>query len=446
MGTLNSRAVSPIVAFNEIDEACLVAMPPELPFNIEIEFTIAGRIQTRRLRAAIQTAMDVHPMASARWLAGGPFDIRNRWQLVGRAEIDPLSIAKPGADVRGTLLGTTILLERTPPFRLSLAHLDGGDRLTMSISHLASDGIGAMRLLRSIARAYAGEAEPPERVDPLKARSLEHHFARPGTSEWLSRMRIAQKALDAWRRPPVHMVPFEARPGSGESVHHVRVPAATTSRLRGRASAAATLNDLLLVGLVSALRSWNHRAGVAPRPSDRIALAVPLNLRPRRWWQDVMANLSVATVVTTPADGRTTDVDLLREIVTQTTKAKADLLAAGLIDLYRLNAGTPAFWKRGISRVLAAMAAPWVMPTAVLSNLGHVDDEISFGRGKEVTEVWFSPPCRAPTALAVGVVRHRGALFMSFRYRRATLSAAGAEAFGEILLGTLTRMAEKRFA
>jgi NRPS condensation-like uncharacterized protein len=436
-----------LVPFNEIDEACLSATEPERPFNIEVEVRLPGRFDVRRLRAALSVTARAHPIARARLAPSAPFDDRNHWQILPRPDVDPLIVVSgersAGEEIRAELLERLIPIEKAPPFRLLLTRSRGGDRLTLVMSHVASDGIGSLRLLRSIALAYSREREPAARVGFLEARSLERHFSRAGSSAWNRRMRAVGGAqLEAWFKPASRLAPVATPERSGTLVHHVRISRRITGWLAKRRSP-ATVNDLLLIALTRAIETWNARAG---RSADKIALVVPVNLRPAEWRREVVANLSLATVVTTRASERADEGELAGAVVRQTAGAKADLACAGFVDLYRIAAGAPNFWKRGVSRLLGATTAARMMPTAILSNLGAELDPVSFGRAGKASELWFSPPYPAPTCLSVGAVTYAGRLLVSLRCSRKLLPPKGLAAFAALLGECLATLATGRQA
>jgi len=427
-----------LVPFNEIDEACLSACTAERPLNIEIETQVPGRLDARQLRAAVSTAARIHPLARARLAPGAPLQLRNHWQVIERLELDPLIVVGDGRSApkaRSGVLDHPLPIENAPPFRLILTRRRRGDRLTLIMSHVASDGIGALRLLRSIARAYAGERDRAVRVGLREARALDRHFTRAGTPAWNRRMQAASRAqLDAWLAPASRVAAVAGAATGGGGVHHVRVPKRAASLL-GEGPGPLTVNDRLLVALTRTIESWNASVGAR---SEKISLLVPLNLRPQAWSREVVANLSLATTVATSASERGDDDALARAIVAQTAAAKEDRASAGFADLYRMTALAPNLWKRAVSRFLGATTARRLMPTAVLSNLGKVEEPLSFGRAGRASDLWFSPPCPMPGCLGVGAVTYADQLFLSLRYARELLSPPAAAAFGKLLRRAIT--------
>jgi NRPS condensation-like uncharacterized protein len=60
-----------------------------------------------------------------------------------------------------------------------------------------------------------------------------------------------------------------------------------TADLLAHRPSSASLNDILLAAVVLAVDRWNAGHGVG---SDRIAVTMPVNTRPRAWFWDVVGN------------------------------------------------------------------------------------------------------------------------------------------------------------
>jgi hypothetical protein len=69
-----------------------------------------------------------------------------------------------------------------------------------------------------------------------------------------------------------------------------------------------------------------------------------------------------------------------------------------------------------------------VVDTAVLSNLGRVENAPRLGDAGPVREIWFSPPGRMPLGASLGAATLDERLFVTLRFRHALFdSAAGAQ-------------------
>lgn len=79
--------------------------------------------------------------------------------------------------------------------------------------------------------------------------------------------------------------------------------------------------------------------------------------------------------------------------------------------------------------------------TALLSDLGRVEDPPSFGDGPgDAVELWFSPPARMPLGVALGTVVVADRLHLVFRSRRAQFDPEAAEGFAQCYLEQLRRV------
>jgi NRPS condensation-like uncharacterized protein len=80
-----------------------------------------------------------------------------------------------------------------------------------------------------------------------------------------------------------------------------------------------------------------------------------------------------------------------------------------------------------------------VVDTAVLSNLGRLDEVPHLGDAGAVRELWFSPPGRMPLGASLGAATLDGRLFLTLRHRHAQFDTAAAEEFlalfRQVLLG-----------
>jgi hypothetical protein len=94
--------------------------------------------------------------------------------------------------------------------------------------------------------------------------------------------------------------------------------------------------------------------------------------------------------------------------------------------------------KRNIARLVTGER---MMPTAILSNLGRLDEGLHFGPGLRAREVWFSPPTRMPMGLAVGSVTAEGRLHLVFRYRHPLFGPAEVAAFADRYVSALGQVA-----
>jgi NRPS condensation-like uncharacterized protein len=403
------------------------------PSTIQIEVRVSGSLDEHGLRKAVDAAINAHPMARAR-KASPRFLLRPaRWEIgmastggdmrSGLCDDDPAA-----ADARADFYSRPVDVGKAPALRLLLAHRPGGDSLLLSANHAVTDGVGALRFLRSVARAYDGRPDPAPDIDPIAARDLEVQFGR--------------SVADRPRRPdppdrpkgPCSLIPPEG-PGEGSGYGFVLVAltAEQVGRLNPRRLAQdATLNDLLLAALHRTLDAWCADRG---QPCDLISILMPVNLRPPEWRNEVVGNLSLGGSVLSTPGHRSSASSLLAAVTRQTRRIKDG-------DDYAAFLEKPPWVRKLLISLLLLRGVPST-DTAVLSNLGRLDELPDFGsEAGRLTEFWFSPPVVMPMGLAVGVAGLHGRLFLTLRYRRSLFGEEAAGRFVDILVGALTAFSE----
>jgi NRPS condensation-like uncharacterized protein len=160
---------------------------------------------------------------------------------------------------------------------------------------------------------------------------------------------------------------------------------------------------------------------------------MPVNLRPPEWRNEVVGNLTLGGITLSTPEQRSTAESLLAAMTVRTRRIKAgDEIAAYL---------ERPIWVRKLLLILVLTRGIRSTNTAVLSNLGRVDDVPDFGaEAGEVTEFWFSPSVRMPTGLAVGAASLKGRLHLTMRHRRALFDDRAARRFWDLFLDSLTEL------
>jgi NRPS condensation-like uncharacterized protein len=185
-----------------------------------------------------------------------------------------------------------------------------------------------------------------------------------------------------------------------------------------------------------AIRRWNESHG---QGSARIALMMPVNLRPKEWRFDVMGNYASYVTVHVPED-RQEDLDeAISAAAESTARIKEDGIAGLIVDLLEFPTVLPTAVKKRLEQLIP-LTGNMVVDTAVLSNLGKLDALPRLGDDAgDPKAIWFSPPGRMPLGASFGVATMNDELFVTLRYRHALFDAAGAAEFGglyrDILLG-----------
>jgi NRPS condensation-like uncharacterized protein len=420
------------VAFNFVEEIWQLRDPPDETANIHLEVRVSGALEEDRLRDAIRAAVATHPMARARKVASRVLLRPARWQIEEPESCDilrsiPCRDESELAAARVDFYDRPISLLRAPALRFLLAPRPGGDSLMLNANHAVTDGVGALRFLRSVARAYSGRPDPVPAVDPLAARDPRTFFGHVARRP----VPIAESA-GAPTGARAFLAPEGACLGLGYGFFRVTIPFEQSRRLDPRRfEPSATINDLLQAALHLAIAEWNARRR---RGCDCIAVFMPVNSRPPEWRDELVINRTVGGKISSTPGQRATAEGLMAAITKQTRWIKSGCAAAALFDRpsWVLNL-TPLLLPM-ISRLLGDR----VENTAVLSNLGRLDEVPGFGtEAGEVTEFWFSPPCGMPMGLSVGVVGVRGRLNLAFRYRRALFDDGAARRFADLVLECL---------
>jgi NRPS condensation-like uncharacterized protein len=173
---------------------------------------------------------------------------------------------------------------------------------------------------------------------------------------------------------------------------------------------------------------WNLQHGT---PGRCISVLVPPNLRPPQWRQDTVGNFSVTARVSTTRRERASPAATLKAIAAQTARNQRTRTGVALIAALE-RADLLALWAKQSIVVLQPLTANRLLDTAMLSNLGRLDEAPSFGPDAgETLELWFSTPARSPLSLCLGAVTVGGRLRLTFRYPRRVFSPDAARRFAD---------------
>ena len=432
------------VPFNEVDEVVHLLDTDAEPWSVQVEVRVAGSLDEERLRAALAEALGRHPMARARKSPEPDSAVRRYcWEITPAPEVDPLRVVECADDealaaTRADLQSRIVPLAESPPLRMRLARHPGGDVLMVNANHAAMDGFGTLRLVRSVARTYAGEPDPVPDVDPMEARDIK---ALTGANDGRTRARrlgaLVEKGRDAAAAPDrIEPDGGEDRPGYG--LHQEQLSPEDTKRLV-TAEVPGTVNDVLVAALHLAIDAWNAERGVTSR---RIGVMVPVNMRPKDWQEEIAANLLLPVRVATDRADRASPEAALAAVAEQSRRIKEAGTGAALIELLGRSPGFPLGMKEATSPVLRALGGR-LADSALLSNLANLDDPPSFGADAgETTEVWFSAPARMPLGLSMGIVTAGGRLHAVFRYRHPLFGDQAARRFADLYFATVERFLE----
>ncbi len=432
------------VPFSVVDEAVHLLDSEAAPWSIQLEVRVAGQLDEARLRDAFGRALTLHPMARARKAASRRTEHTDRWEIKPDVDVDPLRVVdcpdeSAVARAREELQGLAVPLAESPPLRARLARNPHGDVLMINANHAAMDAFGVLRLLRSVASAYAGEPGPRIGPDPIEARGrLVDLTQANGPTRARRRMALAQKLTDVVVAPA--RVAAEGASGeAGYGFHHVALPALLTQSLV-EAQHPGTVNDVLLASLHLAIAGWNAQRG---ERCGRIGVLVPANLRPLDWRHDVVGNFSLPARVSTNRRDRRQPESTLRALTAQTQRKKSVGLGTALLEVLARSDRLPLWAKHAMVMTLP-LGGNRLVDTAMLSNLGSLTDAPSFGTEAGCTvEAWFSPPGRMPLGLTVGAVTVDGRLHLAFRYRHRLFDAPAAGRFADAFVAELVGLVDR---
>jgi NRPS condensation-like uncharacterized protein len=407
---------------NILDELYMHLDRPDEPWSVQLEVELDAPVDETRLEQAVREAAALHPLARARLADQRGIDVRYSWEIEDELDHVPLDIRRCGdeaevARAREQLFGFSPPLDSAPPFELTLAHGPERDHLMLNIHHAACDGMGAARLMASILRAYAGEADPCPPIDPLGVRDIGRLVGAGSLAERLRRGRALVEHVSRFATAPTRIAPDGASPDL--SAYGFELMSVDADAVIAKRSGDATVNDVLLGALGVAIRRWNDRHEAAV---GRMALMMPVNLRPGDWRSDVVGNFASYVTVHLGEDEQGDVGEAIEAAAERTRRIKSDGVAGLIVDLLEFPSALPTAVKRRLQDLIP-LTGNRVVDTAVLSNLGRLDALPG------VRRVWFSPPGRMPLGASIGAATLGDELFVTLRYRHALFDAPAAADF-----------------
>lgn len=295
----------------------------------------------------------------------------------------------------------------------------------MNLHHAAGDGLSAVRLMASIARAYSGEEDPVPALDALAVRDVRAIFGAGSVKERITRGRAALEYIPRWVATPARIAPQGHSDRRGYGFELLRFEPDEVEELLALRTGKATVNDVLLAGLAVAVHRWNEQHGAS---SGAVYLMMPINLRPPEWRFEVLGNFAAYLSVHLGSDDQKTLAAAIEATAARTRRIKNNGVAEFIVDFFALPSALPTGLKQHMQKLIP-LTRNFVVDTAVLSNLGRLPPEPRFGDAGAVQEVWFSPPGRMPLGASLGVATLDGRLFLTLRYCHALFDAAAASAF-----------------
>lgn len=442
-----AQTTSPVAAtfpYTVLDELFLNLERDGEPWTIQVEVEVDARLEDERLRAALHTAMAVHPLALARRepITGLEYDYT--WRVCAEPDVDPFSVVDCDGEAalaqeRRELYSTPIPLGLAPPLRVRLAHLPGRDVLMLCVHHAAFDGVGAVRLLRAVAAGY-GDLEPADSdVDVIglaEAREMPETLVPRGLRGLLRRAGHQGRLLRELADAPARLAPSGDRDEPGYRFVHRSLAAGGLGRRPGQPEG-PTANDRLLATVHLSVERWNADHG---RPTGRVAVMMPVNLRPPAWRTKVVANLATIVTVSTNAADRVSPDACLAAVHRTTRRLRRPEAVTSLLPALRLGRPLPLLLRSLILDGVMLGTRDRVVDTVALSNLGRIEPLVGLP-AHETAQVWFSPPARMPLGLAIGVVTVGDRTHVVLRHRPPLLGPHAARAFADLFVATLDRFA-----
>src|SRR4051795_8733176 len=208
-----SRAVSderPTARLNLLDELYLHLNRPDEPWSVHLEIQVEGRLDDETVREAVAQAADRHPIARAQMRSSRGTDVKYWWEIQDTLDPVPVDVVDTTTEdereaARREVLNQVPDLDTPGPFAVRLVHHPDGDSLILNVHHAAGDGLGALRLMGSIVRAYAGEDDPIPDVDPLAVRDIRDVVGPTSVTDRIGRAveTIKYLARGVARPPPI---------------------------------------------------------------------------------------------------------------------------------------------------------------------------------------------------------------------------------------------------
>jgi NRPS condensation-like uncharacterized protein len=429
------------VPFGLVDEAIQLMGDGDEPWSIQLEVRVAGQLDVTRLKAAITTALAAHPMARARRVASSRWTSHDRWAIGAGGPLDILRVVHCSDDdqlaaARAELQSLHVSLDTSPPLLAWLAHHPDGDVLMLNVHHAAMDGFGALRVLRSIARACAGTTDPAPQIDFSEAWRLPTRLLHADPSTRLRRGLALAERLRDLVAPPARIARDGGTPRAGYGFQPRVLTTDQTNALLAL-DHAGTVNDVLLGALHLTIAAWNAEHGA---PCRRIGVLVPANLRPAGWRHDVAGNFALPTRVSTAPRDRRSRRAVVASITRQTTRKKRTGMGTAFLELLGPTGRLPLWVKQSAVRLLP-LTGDRLVDTSMFSNLGLLTDPLDFGGDAgPVAEVLFSPPARMPLGVSVGAITSGGRLHLSFRHRHQQFGDDAARRFADRYMTELAHL------
>ena len=395
--------------------------PTTTAWSLQLEVRVSGHLDEDRLRKAFAAAL------------GTGVEQGDGLRCVECPDDQSLAEARVG------LQRAPAAMTDAPPLRAVLGKSPGGDILMLNVNHAASDGVGAIDMLRAVARAYAGRDGATVRF--LATEDLPVHPASAPVSAVVARLRNGIEQLRDWLTRPARLAPEGASADAGYGFHTLRLSPHDTRRAINRYRA-STSRNVLVASLHLAIADWNRRHGSTPR--GRVGVLVPVNLRPPDWSAETLANCTITARISTSRRHRANRTAALSAVRAQHTRSKRTRTGIALLAALE-RSGLLPLWAKQSLVVLQPLTRNRYVDTATLAYMGWLHEAPSFGEDAgETTELWYSAPARAPSCLSIGAVVVADCLHVVFRYPRVLFGPDAIRDFADCYVAALRIVSEGR--
>jgi NRPS condensation-like uncharacterized protein len=410
------------------------------PWNMQMEIGETQRIDPTELEAAVHAACMAHPIARSRLVVAAAHQRFDHWEIVD----DLIRMSIPVVDcpddatlarLRTDFYSPPFPTHEAPPFRVQVARRPHGDLVQFNAAHAAMDGIGMLRLLRSITDAYRGKPEPPSPLPLEEARDLKRRLRPKSFSERAARALEGGRQLKDAAIRPARVAPDTTDSRTGSGFAHRTIEAEQLAELNARRPEGTTVNDMLIGAVGIAIEEWNRQHN---DDANKVMAFMPVNLRPAEWSTDVVSYMVSSVSVSTMRRDRIDLASAAKAVAEQTAPIRREVRARGAQDLLQLISPLPLGAKRRMPRLLGLTGnRSRFVDTVVVSNLGRPKDLASFF-GDHPSEFYVTPPVWGAAAVSVCAIAVGSTLSLGLRHRLSTLGEAAGNRLADLLVATLT--------
>ena len=434
------------IPFTPIDESMLIMDSNEVPMSVHIEARVDGSLDELRLGIATIEAMNCHPLARARQANSKSSDYQYNWVIPNAVAEAPLEVVNCEDDdavekARAQLQSTLVPLDLAP-FQVVLAKHPDGDYVMMNMNHTAADGVGTLRLFRSIIRAYAKIDDPIPELDLEAVRRFEERADSQSFKDTIKRAKPLLNRLGSSTTPQSRIAVDGESDNAGYAFELLRLSEQEARDLSVLRDGGATINDILMAALHTTIDRWNTEHD---ETTQRIGAMMPVNMRPKDRWFEVVGNFAAAVSASSVPKDRVDFDTTLAAIHKQTESYKEYDTAGLLLDLMK-KIPESKIWLRESASALIPIPSNSMGPTTILSNLGRLELEDFGTDGGKVKEFWFSPPAQKPSGVSLGAAALEGEIFLTFRYSLGQFDRQAAGRFVDIYRGVLSEAVAAKVA